>query len=56
MNTEFIKMKPAICFAFLASASALNAHPHVFIDGGVDFHLDEAGMLHLVSALMCMMT
>ena len=48
MNTEFINMKPAICFAFLASASALNAHPHVFIDGGIDFHLDENGMLHKV--------
>ena len=41
-------MKPAICFALLASASALNAHPHIFIDGGVDFHLDGNGMLHKV--------
>ena len=48
MNTEFINMKPAICFAFLASASALDAHPHVFIDGGVDVYLDEDGMLHKV--------
>lgn len=41
-------MKPAICFAFLASASDLSAHPHVFIDGAVDFHLDGKGMLHKV--------
>jgi ABC-type uncharacterized transport system substrate-binding protein len=47
-NTGFLTMKPAICFAFLASASALNAHPHIFIDGGVDFHLDGNGMLHKV--------
>ena len=39
-------MKPTICFAFLASASALSAHPHVFIDGGIDFHLDGNEMLH----------
>ena len=48
MNIDFINMKPAICFAFLASSSALNAHPHVFIDGGIDFHLDGNGMLHKV--------
>ena len=48
MNIDFINMKPAICFALLASSSALNAHPHVFIDGGVDFHLDGNGMLHKV--------
>ena len=48
INMKFINMKPAICFSFLASASALSAHPHVFIDGGVDFHLDGNGRLHKV--------
>ena len=43
INMKFINMKPAICFSFLASASALSAHPHVFIDGGVDFNLDGNG-------------
>ena len=35
----------AICGAVFACAAPLRAHPHVFIDGGVDFILSENSML-----------